>query len=323
MYVAAASTSLRPMLAGPARPAELLGLSRGALYLRTLGQPGVLVVLCHDAVRLPCGLLLSTTSAEVPLTSLAPHPAALGAARSASFMVGDGAVSWMCPAGPVVVRAVREWAPARPVQGEVAASAVAAVRTVLADTGLSGADSGTDSETMAGLADAAHDYDASLAVAARLLGSGPGLTPSGDDVLAGFLAGAFAFGLDAAALRQAIEVLAPARTTALSAALLWHAARGECIDELAAVAGVLTGQRLSGPELGTPGLGGPELDRPEEAGRAVSRLLSVGHTSGAALALGLVTAAEHALGSRPVLVNTVLVNTVLANKGLAKKERAA
>jgi Protein of unknown function (DUF2877) len=311
MYVAAASKSLRPMLAGPARPAELLGLSRGALYLKTTGHPGVLVVLCHDAVRLPCGLLLPTTSAEVPLTSLVPHSTALVAARPASFVVGDGAVSWMGPAGPVVVRAVREWAPARPAQGKVAASALAAVRTV---PGLSGADPGADSRTAAGLANAARDYDASVAVASRLLGSGPGLTPSGDDVLAGFLAGAFAFGLDAAALRQAIAVLAPARTTALSAALLWHAARGECIDELAAVAAVLTGQRLSGPEVSSP-----ELGRPEEPGRAVSRLLSVGHTSGAALALGLVIAAENAVvGRRPVLATTVVATT-----GLAKKGRAA
>jgi hypothetical protein len=303
------------MLAGPARPAELLGLSRGALYLKTLGEPGVLVVLCHDAIRLPCGLLLSTTSAEMPLTSLMPHSAALAAAPSASFLVGDGEVSWTGPAGPVVVRAVREWAPARPAQGEVAASALAAVRTA---AGLSGADPGTDSGTVAGLAGAARDYEASVAVAARLLGSGPGLTPSGDDVLTGFLAGCFAFGLDAAALRQAIAVLAPARTTALSAALLWHAARGECIDELAAVAALLTGQRPCRPELSSP-----ERGRPDEPGRTVSRLVSVGHTSGAALALGLVIAAEYAVGRRPVRASTGLANTGMANTGLAKKRRAA
>jgi hypothetical protein len=127
---------------------------------------------------------------------------------------------------------------------------------------------------------ASRDGDASPEMATRLLGSGPGLTPSGDDVLAGFLAGAAAFGLDAAALREATAVLAPARTTALSAALLWHAARGECIDELAGLAAVLTSQCRPGPE---------------QAGPAVSALLSVGHSSGAALALGLVTAAQYAL----------------------------
>lgn len=285
MYVAAASSALQPMLAGPARPAEFLGVNRGALYLKTPGQPGVLVVLCHDAVRLPCGLVLATTSAELPLTSLAPPPA-----QPASIVVGGGAVSWIGPAGPVVVRSVREWAPTRPAQGEVAASVLAAAGTVLADTGRSGADAGIDSRLVAGLPGAACDYDASVAVASRLLGSGPGLTPSGDDVLAGFLAGALAFGLDVAALRQAILVLAPARTTALSAALLWHAARGHCIDELAAVAAGLMGHGRGA------GL--------EDPGPAIRRLLSVGHSSGEALALGLLIAAESAVDRRPTLANT-------------------
>ena len=274
--LAAASSALRPVLAGPARPAEWLGVSRGALYLKTAGQPGALVVLAHDAVRLPCGLLLPTTSAELPLTSVAPR--SLG--PSAGFVVGDGAVRWTGPAGLVVMRAVREWAPARPARGEVSASALAAVRTVLSGAGLSGPDPGVGSQLLADLATAACAHDASALAVARLLGSGPGLTPSGDDVLTGFLAGAAAFGLDAIALREATVILAPARTTALSAALLWHAARGECIDELTAVAAVLTSHGRRGQQ---------------PAGRAVSRLLSVGHTSGAALALGLVIAAESAL----------------------------
>jgi len=223
-------------------------------------------------------------------------------------MVGDGAVSWTGPAGPVVVRAVREWAPARPARGDVAASALAAVRTVLSDGALAGADPGVDIQLLAGLAAAARDHDASTAMAARLLGSGPGLTPSGDDVLAGFLAGAAAFGLDAAALRQATAVLAPARTTALSAALLWHAARAECIDEVAAVAAVLTGHRWCGTE---------------QTGRAVSCLLSVGHTSGAALALGLLTAAESALSNQPVLTKTVPTKPVLTKTVPTTTGRAA
>jgi hypothetical protein len=271
IFLAAASSALRPVLAGPPRPAEWLGVTRGALYLRTAEPPGALALLSHDAVRLPCGLVLATTSAELPLASLAPS----APAPPAGLVVGDGAVSWTGPAGPVAVRAVREWAPARPSRGQVAASALGAVRS-----GLGGADPGVDPRLLADLAAAAGDNGAALAAAARLLGGGPGLTPSGDDVLAGFLAGAGAFGLDAGALRQAITVLAPARTTALSAALLWHAARGECIAELASVTAVLTSQARCGPG---------------QAGRAVSRLLSVGHSSGAALGLGLVIAAGRAM----------------------------
>jgi len=274
--VAAASSALRAVLAAPARPAECLGVTRGALYLKIARPPGVLVVLSHDAVRLPCGLVLATTSVEAPLTSLA----LAWADPSAGFVVGDGEIRWAGPAGPVVVRAVREWAPARPRQGPVTARALAAVRA-----SLSGADPGIRGVLLPDLGAAAADNDAATTAATSLLGAGPGLTPSGDDVLTGFLAGAAAFGIDATALREAIAVLAPARTTALSTALLWHAARGECIDVLAGLAAALTSQPRGA----------------EQAGLAVSRLLSVGHTSGAALALGLVTAAKTALRAQAVV----------------------
>lgn len=284
-FLAAASRALRPVLAGPPRPAECLGVARGALYLRTADPPGVLALLCHDAVRLPCGLLLPATAAELPLTSLAPPLPA----SAASFVVGDYALSWTGPAGPVVVRPAREWAPARPARGKVTAGALAAFCSLL---GLPGERQGwpagcwpeasADARSLADLAAATGHRDAIIAAAA-LLGSGPGLTPSGDDVLAGYLVGAAAFGVDAAAMRHAVAEHAPVRTTALSAALLWHAARGECIDELAAAAAALTCQ--SGPGH-------------YHAGRAVSRLVSVGHSSGAALAAGLVIAARTALRGR-------------------------
>jgi hypothetical protein len=270
-------------------------VTRRALYLETAGQPGALVVLTHDALRLPCGVLLPTTSAELPLTSLMSSTLVL----SAEFFVGDGTVSWTGPVGPVVVRPVREWAPARPARGEVAASALAAVRTVLSCAGLSGADPAVDGRLLADLASAASGHDA-YSAASLLVGNGPGLTPSGDDVLAGFLAGAAAFGLDVAALREAVADLAPVRTTALSAALLWHAVRGECIDEVAAVTEVLTGQGRPGPEQMGIFATSPEVPPMTTlTSRAVSRLLSVGHTSGAALASGLVIAAESALRAQP------------------------
>jgi hypothetical protein len=212
-------------------------------------------------------------------------------------MVGDHAVRWTGPAGRVVVQATREWAPRRAARGEVDASALAAARSALGlDESRPGEQThrhvdGSEFAIALGIANSLprpEDLyaDAELlghqdfsVAAARLLGRGPGLTPAGDDVLAGFLVGAVAFGVDAAGLRDAIAVQAPAGTTALSAALLWHAARGECIDELAALAAVLTGER-SGPEL---------------AEHVIARLVSVGHSSGAALALGLLTAADSAV----------------------------
>ncbi len=253
---AAASSSLRPVLAGTARPATWLGATPAALYLQVAGDRGVVALLAHDAVRLPCALLLPTTRAELPLTSLGP---AVG-----TPVVGDGKVAWTGLAGPVVVRAVREWAPARARGGTVVASALTAVRGGLPAPGALG----IDAEPVSRLTD-----DPAQAVE-RLLGRGPGLTPAGDDVLAGFLVGARAFGLDARRMRGATAALAPARTTALSAALLRHAGRGECIDEVAAVVAALT-----------------DHGRPEPA---LGRLLAVGHTSGAALAVGLAEAAAAA-----------------------------
>jgi len=106
----------------------------------------------------------------------------------------------------------------------------------------------------------------------RLLGRGPGLTPSGDDVLAGYLVGAAAYGLPADELRAFVHSQAHRRTTTLSAALLRHAALGEAIPQVAGLLDALSGRR--------------RLDR------ALAALLAVGHTSGAALASGVLAAAD-------------------------------
>jgi hypothetical protein len=99
-----------------------------------------------------------------------------------------------------------------------------------------------------------------------LLGSGTGLTPYGDDVLAGLLVTLRALGDGRAdALADEVDALAPARTTFVSAALLKHAGRGECIPELAAV-------------LGAP------------SRASFAALLRVGHSSGSGLAQGMFTA---------------------------------
>lgn len=247
---AAASSCLRSALAGPARPATWLGVTPAALYLRT-STARVVALLAHDAVRLPCALVLPTTAAEVPLTCVADG--------SSDAVLGDGQLAWTGPAGAVVVRSVREWSPAKVRPGRPAAGVLAALRGALPSPDALGIDGAL-------LADLITN---SAAAVAGLLGRGPGLTPAGDDVLAGFLLGTRAFGLDAARVRAAVAGLAPGRTTALSAALLWHAARGECVDGVAAV--------LADP-----------------SGPAVGRLLWIGHTSGAALAAGLATAALNA-----------------------------
>lgn len=266
---AAASSCVRSALRGPARSATWLGVTPAALYLRTSGTPGVLALLTHDAVRLPCALVLPATTAELPLTSVADPGAS---ALAGDAMVGGNSLAWTGPAGPVVVHVVREWAPARvtprPVQGEV----LAILRGRLPDPAALGIDDAL--LTMLTTEPAA--------AVTGLLGRGPGLTPAGDDVLAAFLVGARAFGLDAGAVRRAVAALAAVRTTDLSAALLWHAARGECIDEVAAVVAALCRQEAPAAHY-------------RYISPALAGLLRVGHTSGPAMACGLAVAAEAAL----------------------------
>jgi hypothetical protein len=101
-----------------------------------------------------------------------------------------------------------------------------------------------------------------------MVGSGQGLTPSGDDVLAGALVAAYAVdhpGL--ARLRSATrDALRVRRTTAVSRGLLTHALDGWSTPELADYVEALCA-------------GDPE--------RARARLLAVGHSSGASLVDGV------------------------------------
>lgn len=102
-----------------------------------------------------------------------------------------------------------------------------------------------------------------------LVGLGTGLTPGGDDVLAGLLVGLHAAGLVSVAGRIADHALdrIDDRTTQLSADLLRLASAGHaCVEALELLRAVHTGRQVPA---------------------ALDRLLSIGHTSGADLATGL------------------------------------
>ena len=110
-----------------------------------------------------------------------------------------------------------------------------------------------------------------------LVGRGLGLTPGGDDVIAGALCGlraAGATGLVGAVAAAALTDVTD-RTTLLSADLIRLAGDGDaCVEVLRVLRAVhLALDRL---ERGDCALGG-----------ALDRLLAVGHTSGADLATGL------------------------------------
>lgn len=254
---AAASTAVRDVLAGPQQQAEWLGTCASALYLLTESAT-VLAILTRDAVRLPCAVVLPRSATELPLASIATtRPDEVG-----EVGVGEQRLTWAGPTGKVTVECTRQWTPPRLPTGTPDPAALARLRTALG-----GVDVGLEPARIASLTDPA----GAAGAVAGLLGRGPGLTPSGDDVLAGLLIGARAFGRPEPVLEQAVAATATGATTALSAQLLRHAARGECIEQLTAVVrGLLAGML-------TPG--------------EVTRLLAVGHTSGAALGHGLLAAA--------------------------------
>jgi hypothetical protein len=236
MHAGAASTALRDVLSGPSRSAWVLGVHPSCVYL--LAGSELIALETSDALGLPCAVRLAAVRSEGPFARVR---------RDDSAEVGDG----LLRAGPVTVRVVRWWAPRPPRAG----------RSV------------DRTDRLAGLL-ARHPAPVPVdGEVDDLLGLGPGLTPAGDDVLAGLLVGLHHRPDLRDPLAADVARLAPARTTALSAALLRHAAAGHAVPTLTAVADALTGAGEDG-----------DLEA------ALSRLLSVGNTSGTALAHGLLRA---------------------------------
>ena len=234
-----------PILSGPRRRAHVLGRFRSAIYLEVSGD--IVAVLTQDAVRLPCGLVMPTHSDERPLDAV----------RGVA-MVGDGAVAvgeLTARVGRIVPAVVARLA--RP-----GAAAVGYATTLVTERGRPD----IDPSMAAGLAEPGQ----AEVTATRLVGRGGGLTPAGDDVLAGFLVAAHAYGFPAPAIRDLAT--SGARTTRLSAALLRYAARGESVPELRTFLRALG----DGVDLVT----------------ATDALLRIGHSSGTSLAVGALVAAR-------------------------------
>jgi hypothetical protein len=257
----AGSTSIRDVLTGPRQDANWLGVCDSAVYLLTESST-VLAIVTHDAVRLPCAVVLPHTGGDLPLTRIAR------AAGYSTPSVGAGTIRWAGPAGEVTVECVRQWRPPLVPTGAPQPAAATHLRRAVG-----GVDVGLEPARVAALAHA-DGLDAQSSAAAALLGRGPGLTPSGDDVLAGFLVGARAFGRSAPGVERTVAGTASIATTALSAQLLHSAARGECVEQLTNVVRGLLNGALSPA--------------------AVIALRAVGHTSGTALAHGLLAAAVFA-----------------------------
>lgn len=178
-----ASSLLAPLIDGPARPLHVL--HRGRLAAQLCDETGRVVacVTLPGAVRLPYACAVTSP-----------------AVASASFLVGDGILTW----GDDTFSVSRWWRPARPRHQRLRAAL---------DPG------------------AAATFTTSWP---RLLGRGAGLTPYGDDVICGALVALHA--VDHPGLGSLTERIRAAdlehMTTATSAALLRAACDGWCIDEL-------------------------------------------------------------------------------------------
>ncbi|WP_433184931.1 oxamate carbamoyltransferase subunit AllH family protein [Actinoallomurus sp. CA-150999] len=270
----AASLGVRAMLGGPRRAARAVAVFPSAAYLRVDGptEPIILALVTSDAVRPPNAVVLATPARQEPFRGVREGDVAF---------VGDGGVE-------VTTRLrvrIRRWWDPTPVLGPLSLARLAhgahALGELTGPWGLSGhpvpgvlADSCADG-------DLAHAVDA----AERIVGLGPGLTPSGDDALAGLLlalrllGGAVPGGGRAVWLADwlgaAVTAYACERTTALAATLLQCAARGQASVETAAVLRGIAGQEPLEP--------------------AARRLIDIRHTSGADVAWGLLTGCRAAL----------------------------
>lgn len=246
----AASVSVLGTVCGPPRSAAVLHAGQDAVYLDLDGA--CLAVLSSRAVLVPCGV--RTQRPRLP--ALRPGDGAT---------VGGGSIT--LPGLEVKVTQIVDTTVGVLVADDIASGAHL-LRQAVGDR-LAGALAELPEDPMRRLA------TCDAAAVAGLLGFGSGLTPLGDDVLAGWLAAGVATRHPALpVVRSAVALLARQRTTTLSATLLECAARGEGVPQFRSL--------LRGMATGDPA----------RVERAVDELLDIGDTSGSGLVLGALAAVE-------------------------------
>jgi hypothetical protein len=280
------STAVAPLLHGPSRPAHVVAATRYAVHLATGDRESpALAVVTRDAIRLPNALVLPFSSADRPLDLNTPW---------AGFGAGRVVI------GPLRFEPEASWTPPR-VQGASSPPGLARIRqvTVLLDAAAQPLPPPL-APRMTDLSHALHaDEAGEVRRAARaLVGLGPGLTPSGDDILCGALLASRAWGGPLAPLSEAVAD-ATLRTPLLSAALLRHAVRGECVPQALAFLRALSGDGVLEP--------------------ALRELLAVGHHSGGDLARGVLAVGLSRAGATPGVRDDYPVNYPRLKPGLAAR----
>jgi len=259
-WPAAVSERSAELVHGAPRRGAVLAAFPTALYLQVGGHADVLPVVTRDGLRLPTALAVATT---LPTVGWGTQP-------GDEVVVGGGAVR--LPG--VTVRAVRTWRP-HPAPRAAATTIGGPLATLplpwrvpargVAELLLSGAPAPSALPDRVG----------------ALVGAGPGLTPSGDDVLCGVLLGLRLHPRGTSAfvdeLWRAVRPRLTA-TTSLSASLLREAADGYAAEPVTRLL-----QRLAsaGSDSSSAVREGTTVTE------AVHEVLAIGHTSGADLLGGL------------------------------------
>lgn len=263
-----ASAAVADLLTGPPRTATVLASFPAAAYLDA--GDALLALVTRDGIHQPHACVLPQSTSDQPLRQVMV---------GRRFRLGHGLLT-----GPLQLRVARWWNPVPALARTDPASLDSAAQELLERVGaheLASLGSELARALAAGRAGPASD------LADRLLGWGPGLTPAGDDVLAGVMAAARllprAIGRSAPraldALGDHIVSRSAGRTTRLSMSLLDHARRGEVAAPAAAVLRALVGRG--------------------ELAAATDDLLRVGATSGHDLALGVALGARATAHARP------------------------
>lgn len=262
---AAAPIWVSERLLGPVHDAAVVHTGRHAIYVSV-----------HDGRALRCLGLLSRSSSVVPcglrtaLTELSGLTSESGTLAAGDMVtVGEGllrigAVDFHV--GRTVDLVVPRLDPSE------AQNMADRLRHVLGDR-LSVVTSELPAESLAML------VEADGASVPMLLGRGSGLTPVGDDVLAGWLATMKAAQSDADGVAQSVADLSADATTLLSATLLDRATAGDVLPEFRTL---LLDLRLP-----------VNNDHVDRLSNSVDAMLAIGHTSGAGLLLGCLLAFDH------------------------------
>jgi hypothetical protein len=265
-HAAAAPAHLWPTLP-PGTPVVVLGAVPAACFLQLPGTAaesgGVVAILSAEASLLPFGVRTAIPAATSPWRRLRPGAEGVIGGRGIRLPGVQLSIGrWWRPATVARTRGRRAVAERDLRRGTAVLDAALCAHPQAPALPAYGEAAGCDPGS--------------------LVGRGPGLTPYGDDVLAGRLLGVVAWGgePDRTALAGAVLAAARGRTTAVSLACLGEAAQGRCVPEAARLV-----DAMSGPA-------------PMTVAGASAALLRVGHTSGHGLAVGLRDGATAALAAR-------------------------